>query len=132
MLRITIICRTLFRAALILGLWLFVQPSLAQNNLMLRDTIVDPAYYQQRGERFKMNQLGVSLTLMRDQALTPLRYQGGGITWLRTNYRFGPRVMTRRHFLVSSQLLSNRQTERTIAQTTLEFLPAWHWPSFLD
>ena len=110
-------------------LLLCLAPTLqAQDNLMLRDTVLDEAYYEQQGERFRINQFGLSYTLMRDRALTPLRYEGGGITWIRTRYKFKPRALVRRHFLVSSIALVHEQTDQAIAQTTLEFLPARHAP----
>lgn len=95
---------------------------------MLRDTVLDQAYYEQLGERFRINQYGLSYTTMRDRALSPLRYEGVGITWVGTRYQFKPRAMVRRHFLVQSMVLTHEVSEQIITQTMLEFLYSRHAP----
>ena len=95
---------------------------------MLRDTIVDPEYYRQWGESFTVNQVGLSYVLLRDRALSPLRYEGGGIGWIRNRYRFKPQAMIRHQSVVSSLALANEQTERVLGQISLEYSLARHAP----
>ena len=95
---------------------------------MLRDTIVDPEYYRQRGDSFSVNQLGFSYSLLRDRALSPLRYEGGGLGWVRNRYRFKPQAMIRQQLAVSSLVLANEQTERVLGQISLEYSWARHAP----
>ena len=100
----------------------------AQNELMLRDTIVDADYYEQRGDWFKINQWGLAFSLMRDEALSPLRYNGFGIFWNNNQYKFKPRVFVRQQWQFYSVSFTNSQSESLLSQSSVEFIHARHQP----
>ena len=100
----------------------------AQNNLMLRDTIVDADYYEQRGDWFKVNQWGLSLSLMRDEALSPLRYSGFGLFLNNNKYKFKPRVFVHQQWQFYSLSFTNSQSESLLSQSSVEFVHARHQP----
>lgn len=102
--------------------------SYAQGSLMLQDTVLDPAYYENLGERFRVSQLGISYVTMRDRALSPLRYQGAGFTWTGNRYNFKPQVMIHRYLQFGSTTLTNQATEQLISQISSEFMYARHAP----
>ena len=100
----------------------------AQNELMLRDTVIDADYYQQRGDWFKINQWGLAVSLMRDEALSPLRYSGLGLFLNNHKYRFKPRVFVHQQWQIYSTSFTNSQSESVLSQTSVEFNHARHKP----
>ncbi len=56
----------------------------AQNALVLEDTVVSQELYE-RFPRYRLSQVGLSINTLRDEALSPLRYQGSGFV---ANYQY--------------------------------------------
>ena len=113
----------------LLGIVLMRTTSLqAQNKLMLRDTIVDPEYFQERGDWFKINQWGLAFSVMRDEALSPLRYNGFGLFWNNNKYKFKPRVFVRQQWQFYSMSFTNLQSESLLSLSSAEFAHARHLP----
>ena len=101
----------------------------AQNKLMLRDSIVDEAYYQQRGDWFKTNHWGISITTLRDRALSPLRYEGVGLFYNGHRYKFKPRTFVNQQWLVESVVFFDDQEEiAPLVRNSVEFVHARHLP----
>ena len=114
---------------MLLLLFLLRAPHLqAQNELMLHDTIVDADYYRQRGDWFKINSWGLAFSLMRDEALSPLRYAGFGLFWNTNQYKFKPRVFVHQQWQFYSLSFTNLQSESVLSQTGIEFIHARHLP----
>ena len=100
----------------------------AQNELMLRDTVVDAQYFKEQGDWFNVKQWGLSVSSMRDRALSPLLYGGFGLFWTNHSYKFKPSVMVHTQWGVSSISFTNVQSERLLSQTTFEYVHARHQP----
>lgn len=58
-------------------LYLAPLTAFAQDALILEDTIIAPNLYE-RFPRYRLSQIGLSINTLRDEALSPLRYQGSG------------------------------------------------------
>lgn len=100
----------------------------AQNKLMLRDTVIDTQYYEAQGDWFKIKQWGLSLSTMRDEALSPLLYGGLGFFYTNHTYKFKPKVMVHPQWGISSVSFTNAQSESLLSQTTFEYIHARHQP----
>ena len=100
----------------------------AQNELMLRDTILDAQYFKEQGDWFKVKQWGLSLSTMRDEALSPLLYGGLGFFWTSHTYKFKPKVMVHPQWGINSMSFTNAQSESLLSQTTFEYVHARHQP----
>ena len=109
-------------------LWWGTTSLQAQNQLMLRDTIVDAEYYQQRGDWFKINQWGVAVSTMRDEALSPLQYSGFGLSWNTNKYKFKPQAFVRQQWQFYSMSYTNLQSESVLSLSSMEFAYARHHP----
>ena len=122
--------RLLLRAGLGLGLLfcLATAPLRAQNELMLRDTVTNPQYYEQRGDWFKVRPWGLSVGTLRDRALSPLLYAGFGLSYSINTYKFKPRTLVHRQWQFSSLTYTNLQTESVVAQLGIEYQHALHYP----
>ena len=116
-----------YRLLLLVGI-LGTTPLYAQNALMPRDTIVDADYYERQGDWFKINQWGLALSLMRDEALSPLRYDGFGLFLNNNKYKFKPRVMVHQQWNIASLSFTNPQSESVLSQSGVEFIHARHKP----
>lgn len=122
----------------IILLWLILSSGVrlqAQNELMLQDTVTDPQYYEQRGDWFKVRTIGLSASTMRDQALSPLLYFGGGISQsLVNNYKFKPRtfVHAQSQFNLLVYLNPQADNDSQIQQTGFEYQRALHYPIALS
>lgn len=103
----------------------------AQNELMLRDTVIDTEYYEERGDWFEVSQWGLSLSSMRDKALSPLLYGGFGLFWINHAYKFKPSVMVHTQWGVNSVSFTNAQSESLLSQTSFEYVHARHQPIVL-
>lgn len=111
------------------ALWLGSTPSLrAQNALMLRDTVVYPEHYEQRGDWFKVRQWGLTAGVMRDRALSPLRYDGFGLLLNNHQYRFKPRTFVHQQWLFSSTSFARTESDNLLSQISAEFIHARHRP----
>lgn len=104
----------------------------AQNELMLRDTIIDPDYYAQRGDWFRVRPWGLAVSTMRDRALSPLLYAGTGVAWGNNTYKFKPRTFVHRQWQFNSLSYTNLQSESLLAQLGIEYQHALHYPIALD
>ena len=104
----------------------------AQNELMLHDTIIDPGYYEQRGDWFKINQWGLAVNQMRDEALSPLLYSGLGLFWNNHKYKFKPRVFVHQQWQTYSLSFANSESESILSQLSAEFVHARHLPISLS
>ncbi len=115
---------------LLIGLFLLLVSTQlrAQNELMLRDTITDPRYYEQRGDWFKVRPFGLTVGTMRDRALSPLLYTGFGISWANNTYKFKPRTLVHRQWQFNSLSFTNLQSESLLAQFGVEYQHALHYP----
>lgn len=100
----------------------------AQNELMLRDTITDPLYYAQRGDWFRVRPWGLAIGSMRDRALSPLLYNGLGLSWALNTYKFKPRTFVHRQWQFNSLSFTNAQSESLLAQFGIEYQHALHYP----
>lgn len=122
------------RAGLWLGLFfcLTTGPLQAQNELMLRDTITNPDYFEQRGDWFRVRPWGLAISTMRDKALSPLLYTGSGISWGINTYKFKPRTFVHRHWQFNSLAFFNEQSESVLTQLGIEYQHALHYPVALS
>ncbi len=118
------------RAGFLLSLLFFsaTAPLRAQNELMLRDTITDPGYFEQRGDWFRVRPWGLSISSMRDRALSPLLYTGSGLSYSINTYKFKPRTFVHRQWQFNSLSFTNPQSESLLAQFGVEYQHALHYP----
>lgn len=91
---------------------LIVAPTtgVAQDALMLKDTIVAPDLYE-NFPRYRLSQTGISINTLRDEALSPLRYQGIGLVGIIQYWKYKG----------DQRPASRRPAFRRLVQNTLNF-----------
>lgn len=110
------------KAYLILLLTLFF-PLLcsAQEPMVLKDTVVSPDL-QRLYSRYKLAHWGLSVSTLRDNALSPLLYQGAGFQWMLQYWKYkNDQVLVQNTSAVSTITYTNQANDNVISSFGLGY-----------
>ncbi len=103
----------------------------AQTPLILPDTVVAPEI-QQRFPRYRLSQWGFSVNTLRDEALSPLLYQGAGIQWTVQYWKYkDEKLLVQNTLGASSTTFTNEANDNIIAGFGLEYRHTRLYPVLL-
>lgn len=110
------------KACLVLLLVLFFPLlSSAQEPMVLKDTVVSPNV-QRLYSRYRLSHWGLSQSTLRDQALSPLLYQGIGIQWMLQYLKYkNDQVLVQNTSTVSTITYTNQANDNVISLFTLGY-----------
>lgn len=89
--------------------------SSAQEPMMLEDTVVSPDL-QRLYPRYKLTHWGLSISTIRDQALSPLLYQGAGFQWMLQYWKYkNGQVLVQNTSTANSATYTNQANDNVIS-----------------